>query len=271
MSGALQAVFQNQRSFGAPPGQQAFTTVGTFSWVAPSGVTSVSVVAVGGGGAGTGLGSYPCCYAVISGGGGGLGYKNNYSVNSGCSYTVVVGKGGLKQVPCSMGDNSYFVSTAVVAGKGGWRCRTSVYGCFVGDGGGVGGCGQNSSAGQNTGGGGAGGYSGKGGNGGTPNSNGSTGVGGGAGGGYGGLGGTGGGVGILGSGCSGAGGTSGSAGGKGGSGGSNGTLGTSGIYGGGGNANIIACANSTTGAKGAVRIIWPGNTRSFPSTCTGDL
>jgi hypothetical protein len=25
------------------------------------------------------------------------------------------------------------------------------------------------------------------------------------------------------------------------------------------------------GARGAVRIIWPGNTRSFPSTNTGDL
>ncbi len=39
-------------SFGAPPGQQAYTTAGTYSWVAPSGVTSVSVVAVGGGGSG---------------------------------------------------------------------------------------------------------------------------------------------------------------------------------------------------------------------------
>jgi hypothetical protein len=26
-----------------------------------------------------------------------------------------------------------------------------------------------------------------------------------------------------------------------------------------------------TGAGGAVRIIWPGTTRSFPSTCTGNL
>jgi hypothetical protein len=26
-----------------------------------------------------------------------------------------------------------------------------------------------------------------------------------------------------------------------------------------------------TGGSGAVRIIWPGNTRLFPSTCTGDL
>ena len=49
MSGALQAVFQNQRSFGAPPGQQAYTTPGTYSWVAPTGVTKVSVVAIGGG------------------------------------------------------------------------------------------------------------------------------------------------------------------------------------------------------------------------------
>jgi len=33
--------------FVAPPGQQAFTTAGSFTWVAPVGVTSVSVVAVG--------------------------------------------------------------------------------------------------------------------------------------------------------------------------------------------------------------------------------
>jgi hypothetical protein len=26
-----------------------------------------------------------------------------------------------------------------------------------------------------------------------------------------------------------------------------------------------------TGGCGAVRVIWPGSTRSFPSTCTGDL
>ena len=50
MSGALQAVFQNQRSFNPPPGQEAFITAGTFTWVAPTNVTSVSVVAVGGGG-----------------------------------------------------------------------------------------------------------------------------------------------------------------------------------------------------------------------------
>ena len=34
-----------------PTGQQAFTTAGTYSWTAPFGVYSVSVVCVGGGGA----------------------------------------------------------------------------------------------------------------------------------------------------------------------------------------------------------------------------
>ena len=45
MSGALQAVYQNLRSFGAAPGSQSYTVDGTYSWVAPAGVTSVSVVA----------------------------------------------------------------------------------------------------------------------------------------------------------------------------------------------------------------------------------
>ena len=76
MSGALQAVFQNQRSFGAPPGQDAYVTAGTYSWVAPSGVTSVSVVAVGSGNGGFTAGA--------------LSYKNNITVVPGNSYSVVV-------------------------------------------------------------------------------------------------------------------------------------------------------------------------------------
>jgi len=55
-------------------GQQEYTSAGTYTWVAPALVTSVSVVAIGGG----------------SNGGGGLGYKNNYSVTPGSSYTVGV-------------------------------------------------------------------------------------------------------------------------------------------------------------------------------------
>jgi len=53
-----------------------YTTAGTFSWVAPSGVTSVAVVTVGGGG-NTGFvptGGYP------AGGGGALAYANSITV-----------------------------------------------------------------------------------------------------------------------------------------------------------------------------------------------
>ena len=39
-------------SSGPPPGQQAYTSAGTYTWVAPALVTSVSVVCVGGGGGG---------------------------------------------------------------------------------------------------------------------------------------------------------------------------------------------------------------------------
>jgi hypothetical protein len=69
-------------------GQQAYTTAGTYSWVAPSGVTSVSVVMVGGGGGANSDGGN-------GGGGGALGYKNNLTVTPGSSYSVVVGAGGI--------------------------------------------------------------------------------------------------------------------------------------------------------------------------------
>jgi hypothetical protein len=67
----------------------------------------------------------------------------------------------------------------------------------------------------------------------------------------------------LGQGSNGAGGTSAGQRGGGGSGGvGGGTTSVGGAYGGAGRA---------TPAGGAVRIIWPGTTRSFPSTCTGNL
>ena len=48
--GALSAASNSITASNA--GQQAYTTAGTYSWVAPSGVTSVSVVAVGSGAGG---------------------------------------------------------------------------------------------------------------------------------------------------------------------------------------------------------------------------
>jgi len=52
-------------------GQNAYTSPGTYSWTAPSGVTSVSVVAVGGGGAGQDSWANP------AGAGGGFGWEKN--------------------------------------------------------------------------------------------------------------------------------------------------------------------------------------------------
>lgn len=228
-----------------------YTTAGTYSWVAPAGVTSVAVVAVGGGG-----------FA-----GGGLAYGNNISVNPGCSYSVKVG---------AATQQSYFINACTLYANGGKNCGGGGGG---GSGGGTarngGGTGGNGYSGA----GGAGGYSGNGGNGGNCGLPcGAAGTGGaGGGGGKANLGvpaggGGGGGVGILGQGASGAAGGQ-TVGGKGGSGGTNGGngyfvccvglfLGSAGSYGGGG-----AC-----GSNGAVRIVWAGGSRgtpSFPSTNVG--
>lgn len=271
--------------------QVAYTTPGTYSFIAPSGLNpaTVSVVCVGGGG-GTNF---------SGGGGGGLGYVNSYSVTAGNSYTVVVGAGG--QCPSSGdtatdGGDSYFVSTAVVKGGGGGRGRyltsggTSaggVGGTYDGTGGGNGGAGGPGLGYFGGGGsGGAGGYSGAGGVGGTSNtgtnSPGAAGSGGGGGGGgadgyYGGGGG--GGVGLLGSGSNGVGGIASNNTGFGfcGTGGSSGTPSSStrnmtgGLYGGGG--SLYDTVNRPLGAQGAVRIIYSttGVTRAFPSTNTGNL
>lgn len=251
------------------PGQQAFTTVGTFTWVAPASVTSVSVVAVGGGaGARNGSPNYQ------NGGGGGLGYTNSITVVPGTSYTVEVGDGGAFASAGTVGDDSYFIDTSTVKGGGG---GLPTGGSYTGDGGGTGGSAGNTSIHNTSGGaGGAGGYSGAGGSGASANgnNNGNAGSGGGGGGGgaaSNGFSAGGGGVGILGEGTSGAGGGytfgTGLSGGKGGSGGTDGSdlasgKTTPGVYGGGG-------GRQKSGGQGAVRIIW-GQGRAFPSTRTAD-
>jgi len=275
---------------------QSYTSPGCYTWVAPSGVTSVSIVAVGGGG--TGYNFYGA-----GGGGGGLGYRNNYSVTPGNSYAVRVGASGSAS-GSSPGTASYFINTSTVAGYGGGGGggiggTGGSGGSYVGNGGGNGGSGGSAYA--NSGcnpfgagaGGGAGGYAGSGGAGATASSSasvsGSCGSGGGGGGGAsgycsGGVGystaGGGGGVGLLGQGSSGASGVAAPSpthlypstiSGKGGSGGCNAQAytynlaGYGGAYGGGaGNTG-----GSGTGGSGAVRIVWPGNTRTFPSTDVG--
>lgn len=256
-------------------GQQAYTSGGTYTWVAPTGVYNVSVVAVG---ASAGGGS------VTASGGGGLGYLNNYSVTPGNSYSVVVGQGGAPPYPTFYTLSSQFVNSTTVRGGGGGECSRNSPGTYVGTGGGNGGLGGQGYIQrcgpiccwivERGGGGGAGGYSGTGGAG-APGGCGQYGAGGGGGGGasFTCEGGGGGGVGILGQGPSGAGGSIFGGGyvGKGGSGGADGSFGSGGSYGGGAGIIFTEPAPSSKGGSGAVRIIWPGSTRTFPSTGTGNV
>ena len=73
----------------AAPGQQAYTTPGSYQFTVPQGVSSISVVCVGGGGPGKET-------PPVSGGGAGLGYKNNISVSAGAQLPVVCGAGGAR-------------------------------------------------------------------------------------------------------------------------------------------------------------------------------
>lgn len=287
-------------SFGTS--EHSYTTPGTYYWLCPQNVTSVSVVCVGGGGSGWIYSSYS-----KGAGGGGLGWKNNIPVTPGQSYMVIVGAGGTKptissSTNCgnSAGGDSYFISTSTVKGGGGGAgvySSTNTYGgtggTYTGDGGGNGGNGGSNYS-YCGGGGGAGGYSGNGGSAyynttgavsTTTTGNSSTGGGGGAGGGgySGDTAGSGGGVGLFGLGTNGAGGAGGTYDGCGGSGGSGGNnaayaggtsvdmysttnLNTPGIYGGGSGASD-GQLEVDEGGNGAVRIIW-GTGRSFPNSAS---
>ena len=116
ISGLLPSVFYKQTAQNAGvSGQDEYTTAGTYTWVAPAGVTSVCVVCVGGGGGGSWHNNNS-----TGAGGGGLGYKNNISVTPGNSYTVVVGNGGagasVFNTAGSNGGESYFINTSTVRG-----------------------------------------------------------------------------------------------------------------------------------------------------------
>lgn len=269
--------------------EQVYTTPGIYTWIAPPKVRRVSVVAIGGG-------ASPRVQAgsIVGGGGGGLAWRNDIEVTPGQSYTVIVGSGGKSSgtstllIPGENGTNSSFNSNLTLTEAYGGSLG-GIGGTYFGDGGGNGGSGG-------TGGGGAGGYSGNGGNGGLLQSNGSDGVGGAGGGGGGawasvylstqqqpGASSSGGGVGLLGQSNNGVGGISATGPtslesatpGGGGSGGNDGDS-NGGLYGGGGRSGFIRSGSPTifisggAGSNGAVRIIWPGNTRAFPSINTGN-
>jgi len=290
-------------------GQEEFTSPGTYNWLCPAEVTSVSVLCVGGGGGGD-AGSD--LIGVGGGGGGGaLAFRNNITVIPGQTYSITVGSGGFGQI--TTGGTTIQESTdgesssafSCIAGGGRKGTRTSggvgitgqnaaggaVSGVFDGGfAGGAGGTIDTTNLGfRGPGGGGAAGYAGIGGAGargqrppGTPTSaagfSGTAGQGGGGGGGGSGFsndvirvatGALGGGVGLYGQGTSGAGGAGGSSVVPAQNGG-DGSGGSSGFYGAGGAGGVGTADNRSgmDGINGAVRIIWPGIVRRYPTTQT---
>lgn len=109
-------------------GIESFTTVGTTSWTAPTGVTSVQYLVVGGGGGGGG--GYDT--GGGGGGGGGMVLTGTLSVTPGSTYTITVGAGGAAstnsypstpETAGGTGSNSVFSSVTALGGEGGKRSR----------------------------------------------------------------------------------------------------------------------------------------------------
>ena len=128
--GTLAAVSARGFGFGTEDmfGEQVFTSSGTYTFYVPSGVTALSMVAIGGGAGGGKAGNYtsealplvfnnppgssPTTYRA--GGGGGLAYSNAVSVTPGQPLTVVVGDGGFTFTVPQDGGDSYVQTAAAV-------------------------------------------------------------------------------------------------------------------------------------------------------------
>lgn len=235
-------ILKGEDATGSAGGEASYTTPGTYTWTCPAGVTSVSVVCIGGGASGAGGLNAP--NRAQGGAGGGLIYGNNIPVTPGVNYSILAGFGG--QAPTTApgyggqshdfraGQVSYFrqdSSNYIQAGNGqtreysGVNARVGFTGASVTSyTGGDGGFGLINDNGTGYGGGGAGA--------GNYNGNGSNGSGL-----YSGYG-TGPGTGVYGS--------------------------NSGNYGAGGNGSSYTWNPGSSGQGGAVRIIWGTNT-SFPN------
>jgi len=146
------------QKYGSPTGHTSFTSVGSTTWTAPEGVTSVDYLVVGGGGGGG--------YGGRSGGGGAGGMRTgSLTVVGGTSYTVTVGAGGAVGTfiggdygnPGTTGGDSVFASITSDGGGGG-GARSNSGASYIngkdggsGGGGGVdGGAGTTSSGGSAT-------------------------------------------------------------------------------------------------------------------------
>lgn len=164
------------KTVAAGPGQMAFTTPGTYDFVVPGGVYFLCGVGIGAGGGGWINTFKDTGHWGSSGGGGGLGWKNQIPVTPGEHLTVVVGQVGVTATGAAIGTkggDTYLArgATRLFAGNGGDAGGDTANdssrgkgGTYQGDGGGNGGDGVAFDY-AAAGGGAAGGYNGKGGNG----------------------------------------------------------------------------------------------------------
>lgn len=265
------------------PTEVCFTTPGANTWTVPNGVTSVSVLCIGGGGGGAGENGFGDS-GPGGGGGGALRYVNDIAVTPGEVLNIQVGAGGAGGTSAgtngSPGGTSSFSRGAttlcsaagggggIAGGSGGAGGSTGV---GTGGNGGAGGDGGGNTAGGA--GGGAAGYSGNGGDGTFSNGGfgGSQPQGGGGGGGGTAIGGSagGGGVGNGGEGINGITGGNTITGGTGGSGGTDGESiagGDGGLFGGGGGTQEDDTSGpGGDGGQGAVCLLYPGDTQIYPN------
>ena len=101
-------------------GTTVYTTAGTYSYVIPAGVTSITVPKiVGGGGGGSGSSSFGDNFQGGSGGSGGYLLNQTVAVTPGETLTVICGAGGLKGSSYFNGSQICVGSTSSITGTSG--------------------------------------------------------------------------------------------------------------------------------------------------------
>jgi len=112
---------------------EVFNVTGYNTWIAPSGITNISVLVVGGGGSGGG--AKQGIGGAGGGGAGGLVFNNSYTVTPSTTYNIWVGTGGpytaTGPINGNNGTNSTFDLSIAYAGGGGGHGSfdgTGVYG-----------------------------------------------------------------------------------------------------------------------------------------------
>jgi uncharacterized repeat protein (TIGR01451 family) len=99
------------------PQSETFSAAGLHTWIAPSGVTSITVEAWGGGGAGA---SATHNNGGSAGGGGGAYARSVMSVTPGQSYSLTVGGGGVSSATAPVqGGDSWFGAATILLARGG--------------------------------------------------------------------------------------------------------------------------------------------------------